>query len=41
MKVKTLKTKPKYFEMQLKGIKDFEIRKNDRYFQVGDILCLQ
>lgn len=36
MKVKTLKTKPKYFEMQLKGIKDFEVRKNDRDFQVGD-----
>jgi hypothetical protein len=31
MKVKTLKTKPKYFEMQLKGIKDFEIRKKVRF----------
>lgn len=41
MKVKTLKTKPKYFEMQLKGLKNFEVRKNDRDFQVGDILCLE
>ena len=41
MKVKTLKTKPKYFEMQLKGQKNFEVRKNDRDFQVGDILCLE
>ena len=41
MKVKTLKTKPKYFEMQLKGIKDFEVRKNDPDFQVGDILRLE
>lgn len=31
MKVIPLKTKPKYFEMQLKGIKDFEVRKNDRF----------
>lgn len=28
MKVKTLKTKPKYFEMQLKGIKVLDILTN-------------
>lgn len=39
--VKILKIKPEYFEMQLKGLKNFEIRKNDRNFKVGDIICLK
>ena len=30
----------KYFEAQVKGLKTFELRKNDRNFQVGDSLKL-
>ncbi|MCI7393980.1 MAG: DUF3850 domain-containing protein [Erysipelatoclostridium ramosum] len=41
MKVIPLKTKPQYFEMQLSDKKNFEVRKNDRSFKVGDILCLE
>lgn len=33
-----LKTYPKYFQETIEGNKLFEIRKNDRNFQVGDIL---
>lgn len=36
-----LKTWPKYFEAVATGNKKFEIRKNDRDFQVGDILILK
>lgn len=36
-----LKTLKKYFMPVMAGKKRFELRKNDRNFQVGDILCLQ
>jgi len=35
-----LKTWPKFFEMVRSGRKTFELRVNDRNFQVGDILDL-
>lgn len=36
-----LKIYPKYFEDVTSGKKTFEVRKNDRNFQVGDILALK
>ncbi len=36
-----LKIYPKYFEEVLKGNKNFEIRKNDRNFQLGDKILLR
>lgn len=36
-----LKTHTKYFEQILEGNKTFEIRKDDREFKLGDMLCLQ
>jgi len=36
-----LKTWPTYFAALLDGSKLFEIRKDDRHYQVGDILVLQ
>jgi hypothetical protein len=36
-----LKTMPKYFEAVSMGIKNFEIRENDRDFNVGDFVELQ
>lgn len=36
-----LKTWPKYFGAMLSGAKRFEVRKNDRGFQVGDVLRLE
>lgn len=36
-----LKILPEYFEAVQKGIKNFEIRINDRGFKVGDKLLLQ
>lgn len=36
-----LKTWPEQFEALFKGLKTFEIRKNDRDFQVGDVLMLK
>lgn len=36
-----LKTWPEYFEAALKGVKTFEIRKNDRNFAVGENLLLK
>lgn len=33
-----LKIYPKYFQETIEGNKPFEIRKNDRHFQVGDVL---
>ncbi|MBC9808167.1 ASCH/PUA domain-containing protein [Carnobacterium maltaromaticum] len=41
MKVHELKIEPKYFEAVKDGRKKFEIRKNDRNFQEGDILILK
>lgn len=35
-----LKTLPSYYQAVIDGKKRFEIRKNDRYFSVGDILQL-
>ncbi|MBQ0097361.1 MAG: DUF3850 domain-containing protein [Oscillospiraceae bacterium] len=35
-----LKIKKKYFYDIIKGIKKFEVRKNDRNFKVGDYLAL-
>jgi len=40
MATHTLKAWPNFFEAVRKGIKTFEIRKNDRGFRVGDILNL-
>lgn len=36
-----LKIQPEYFKEVYAGKKSFEIRKNDRNFQVGDMLMLQ
>ncbi|AYF99887.1 DUF3850 domain-containing protein [Lactococcus allomyrinae] len=41
MKIHELKLDIKYFDDVKNGIKNFEIRKNDRDFQVGDILELK
>lgn len=41
IKMHELKTLPKFFGAQLKGIKKFEVRYNDRDYRVGDILVLQ
>lgn len=39
-KVHDLKILPQWFEQQLRGLKRFEVRHNDRDYQVGDILIL-
>jgi ASC-1-like (ASCH) protein len=36
-----LKILPEYFKAQKEGKKNFEIRKNDRGYQVGDLLILE
>jgi len=41
MKIHVLKTLPEYFDAVFMGKKNFEIRKNDRNFKVGDYLELQ
>lgn len=41
MKIHELKIWPIYFEKVLSGEKTFELRKNDRDFQVGDVLILK
>lgn len=40
MTVHYLKIKPEYYKDVEAGLKTFELRKNDRNFQVGDILML-
>ena len=37
----TLKTDPDLFQQSVEGKRDWEIRLNDRNFQVGDILILK
>lgn len=41
MSIHELKTHPEYFQKSIDGIKDFEIRINDRNFQVGDEIVLK
>ena len=36
-----LKTLPKWYKDVVSGAKTFEVRRNDRNFQVGDTLILQ
>lgn len=38
--IHALKQLPEYFKPVVDGIKGFEVRKNDRPFQVGDLLAL-
>ena len=40
MKVRELKLNTEYYDDVKKGLKTFEVRKNDRDFKVGDILSL-
>lgn len=40
-KVQELKISPEFMEAQLNGLKNFEIRKNDRNFEVNDMLWLR
>ncbi len=41
MRMHDLKTHPDYFEAVLHFTKNFEVRKNERGFSPGDILCLK
>lgn len=41
MAVHELKILPEYFKAQKAGKKNFEIRKNDRNYQIGDWLLLK
>ena len=41
MKIHELKILPQYFEKVLDGSKTFELRKDDRGYEVGDILILK
>ena len=41
MNFHSLKTWPEHFELNRTGKKTFEIRKNDRGFEVGDYLALK
>ena len=38
---RNLKTWPAYFDAVFEGRKNFEIRRNDRDYQVGDVLHLE
>lgn len=41
MRIHRLKTLPPYFEALLDGRKTFDVRRDDRAFSVGDLLCLE
>lgn len=41
MRIHRLKTYHEYFVAQTLGIKQFEVRYNDRNYQVGDVLILR
>ena len=41
MQIHTLKIQPKYFSAVLHGTKNFELRKDDRDYQVGDLITLR
>ena len=41
MKIHELKTDPDMFSMTISGVKNFEIRKDDRGFELGDLLILK
>ena len=41
MKIHKLKLNDKYYEDSERGIKTFEIRKNDRNYKIGDVLELR
>lgn len=41
MKVHKLKILPEYYNAQIEEKKNFEIRKNDRNYQIGDWLLLK
>lgn len=41
MKLHELKILPEYYKAQVAEIKNFEIRKNDRGYQVGDWILLK
>ena len=41
MKKHELKIDPKYYEPVVYGEKKFEVRKNDRNYEVGDVILLK
>lgn len=41
MTTHTLKCWPQYFDAMASGLKNFEVRKDDRGFQKGDLVVLQ
>lgn len=41
MKTHTLKTWPEYFDLLKKGVKKFEVRYNDREYNIGDVVICQ
>lgn len=41
MKLHELKILPKYYKAQIEGKKNFEIRKNDRNYRIGDWIALK
>lgn len=41
IRVHNLKIKPEYFKDIVRGVKKFEVRKNDRNFKVNDLIVLE